>query len=49
MIELLKGGAFLVNGTEIVEDTPEATQVITSKTGKTVRKKQQSRLSLTIS
>ena len=40
MIELLKGGAFLVNGTEIVEDTPEATQVITSKTGKTVSKEE---------
>ena len=40
MIELLKGGAFLVNGTEIVEDTPEAAQVITSKTGKTVSKEE---------
>ncbi len=40
MIELLKGGAFLVNGTEIVADTPEAAQVITSKTGKTVSKEE---------
>ncbi|MBQ7781933.1 MAG: hydratase [Lachnospiraceae bacterium] len=40
MIELLKGGAFLVKGTEIVEDTPEAVQVIAGKTGKTVSKEE---------
>ena len=40
MIELLQGGAFLVNGTDIVADTPEAAQIITSKTGKTVTKEE---------
>ncbi|MGN0431331.1 MAG: hydratase [Lachnospiraceae bacterium] len=43
MIELLQGGAYLVNGTEIVADTPEAAQEITSKTGKTVTKEEAAR------
>ncbi len=38
MIELLQGGAYLINGTEIVADTSEAQQIITSKTGKNVTK-----------
>ena len=40
MIELLQGGAYLVNGTEIVEDNGEALQVIKSKTGRTVTKEE---------
>ena len=43
MIELLQGGAYLVNGTEIVADTPEAAQEIASKTGKTVTKEEAAR------
>ncbi len=40
MIELLQGGAYLVNGTEIVADNHEAAQIIASKTGKTVTKEE---------
>ncbi len=40
MIELLQGGAYLVNGTEIVADTNEALQEIKAKTGKTVTKEE---------
>lgn len=40
MIELLQGGAYLVNGTEIVEDNGEALQIIKSKTGRTVTKEE---------
>lgn len=40
MIELLQGGAYLVNGTEIVEDNKEALQAIQSKTGRTVTKEE---------
>ncbi|MDE6713704.1 MAG: hydratase, partial [Lachnospiraceae bacterium] len=36
MIKLHDGGAYLVNGTELVADTPEAVQTIADKTGKTV-------------
>ncbi|MBP5263000.1 MAG: hydratase [Lachnospiraceae bacterium] len=38
MIELLQGGAYLVNGTEIVKDDAEATAAIKAKTGKEVTK-----------
>jgi len=38
MIKLLNGGAYLVNGTEIVEDNAEAVAAIKSKTGKEVAK-----------
>lgn len=38
MIELLKGGAYLVNGTEIVKDDAEAVAAIKAKTGKEVTK-----------
>ncbi|MCQ2538919.1 MAG: hydratase [Acetatifactor sp.] len=38
MIELLQGGAYLVNGTEIIPDNAEAAAAITAKTGKTVTK-----------
>ena len=40
MIELKNGGAFLLNGTEWVDDTPEATRAIESKTGKAVSKEE---------
>ena len=38
MIELLQGGAYLVNGTEIVKDDAEAEAAIKAKTGKEVTK-----------
>ena len=38
MIKLLNGGAYLVNGTEIIEDNAEAVAAIKSKTGKEVAK-----------
>ena len=38
MIELLQGGAYLVNGTEVVADTLDAAQIIKAKTGKDVNK-----------
>ena len=40
MIELLNGGAYLVNGTEIVADSGDALQEIKSKTGKSVTKEE---------
>ena len=40
MIKLLQGGAYLVNGTEIIPDTPEAQQAILSKTGKNITKEE---------
>ena len=40
MIELLQGGAYLVNGTEIVADAPDAQQAIYSKTGKNITKEE---------
>ena len=38
MIELLQGGAYLVNGTELIPDGPEAAAAISSKTGKNITK-----------
>ncbi len=38
MIELLKGGAYLVRGQEVVEDNNEAAAILKSKTGKEVSK-----------
>jgi len=38
MIKLLNGGAYLVNGTEIIEDNAESLATIKSKTGKEVAK-----------
>ncbi len=38
MIELTKGGAYLVNGTEIISDSAEAPAQIKNKTGKEVSK-----------
>ncbi len=42
MIELLQGGAYLLNGTEIVSDDAEAMAAIKSKTGKEITKKEAS-------
>ena len=36
MIKLYDSGAYLVNGTELVADTPDAVRAIADKTGKTV-------------
>ena len=33
MIQLYKHGAYLLNGTELVEDTPEAAAILQSKLG----------------
>ncbi|MBE5863440.1 MAG: hydratase [Lachnospiraceae bacterium] len=38
MIELLQGGAYLINGTEIIAETPEASAAIMAKTGKEISK-----------
>lgn len=40
MIQLLQGGAYLVGGTQIVEDTQEAAQAIEHKTGRKVTKEE---------
>ena len=40
MITLLEGGAYLVNGTEIVPDGPEAQAEIEAKTGKKINSEQ---------
>ena len=41
MIQLTQGGAYLVNGTDIVADTPEAASQIQAKTGIRSPKKKQ--------
>ena len=38
MIKLYKQGAYLLNGTELIEDTADAQAIIAAKTGKTVDK-----------
>ena len=40
MIELYNGGAYLLNGTEIVADGPKAAQEVAAKTGSTVAKEE---------
>ena len=40
MIELLQGGVYLVNGTEMIPESAEAQAAITSKTGKSVTKEE---------
>ncbi len=40
MVELLNGGAFLVNGNEIIPDSAEALAAVESKTGKKVTKEE---------
>ena len=42
MVELLQGGAYLVNGTEIIPDNAEASAAILAKTGKETTKKEAS-------
>ena len=44
MIELLQGGAYLVNGMEIVEDTNEAAAAIKAKTGKDISKQEAAKI-----
>ena len=38
-MKLFNGGAYLVNGTDIVADSPEAGALLQQKTGHTVTKK----------
>ena len=40
MIQLTQGGAYLVNGTDIVADTPEAAREIQAKTGITISREE---------
>ena len=40
MIQLTQGGAYLVNGTDIVADTPEAARQIQAKTGITISREE---------
>ena len=40
MIELFKGGAYLINGTEIVKDSTEALECVKAKTGKNITKEE---------
>ena len=40
MIQLLQGGAYLVGGTQIIEDTQEAAAAIENKTGKRIEKEE---------
>ena len=38
MVSLLEGGAYLLHGTEIIPDSPEAEAQIKAKTGKEISK-----------
>ena len=40
MIKLSKGGAYLINGTEVIEDSQIAAQEVAAKTGKNVTKEE---------
>ena len=40
MINVLEGGAYLINGTEIIPDTVEAPAAVKSKTGKDVSREE---------
>ncbi|MBR4580043.1 MAG: hydratase, partial [Lachnospiraceae bacterium] len=40
MIELKNGGAYLINGTEWIEDTADASAAIAAKTGRSVSKEE---------
>lgn len=40
MVTLLQGGAYLVNGTEIVAEGPEAAAALKSKTGKEINREE---------
>ena len=39
-MKLFEGGAYLVNGTELVADGPDAAAIVKSKTGQEVTKKE---------
>lgn len=43
MIKLVEGGVYLVNGTELVQDTAEATAAIKAKTGKEITRQEAAR------
>ena len=40
MIKLSKCGAYLINGTEVIEDSQTAAQEVAAKTGKNVTKEE---------
>lgn len=40
MVKVINAGAYLVNGTEVIEDSAEALSAVASKTGKTVSKEE---------
>ena len=40
MIKLSKGGAYLINGTEVIEDSQTAAQEVAAKTGKNITKEE---------
>ena len=40
MIELLKGGAYLINGTEIIPDDKDAEAAVAHKTGRQVTREE---------
>lgn len=40
MIELLQGGAYLIDGKEIIPDAPDAAQAVESRTGKTITREE---------
>ena len=39
MVTLLEGGAYLLNGTEIIPDNQEAAAAVASKTGKQMKRR----------
>ena len=40
MVKVLNAGAYLINGTEVIEDSADALSAVASKTGKTVSKEE---------
>ena len=43
MVTLLEGGAYLLNGTEIIPDNQEAAAAVAAKTGKQMTKEEASK------
>ena len=43
MVKLMQGGAYLLNGREIIADTPEAQQALRSRTGKDITREEASK------
>ncbi|MCM1120283.1 MAG: hydratase [bacterium] len=43
MIELMQGGAYLVNGRELIADTPDAGEAVKSRTGKAINQEEAAR------